>query len=451
MSAAKVSHQGRRMENTGAPIPTPDGRAGLRALRALLRTRSMLESLRALHGELGEIFQIEAGGFRPIVMAGPEAAHFVLVEARESLSWRPPDDPVSSLLRRGLLVTDGKEHDHGRQALSPPLHKKQLNSYIEDIRSAADWVMDHWKDGAEVDMLIEMRRLALLALSDTLFDYDLRPVLDRLVPAIEKTVDFISPGAWLLSARLPRWGFERSIRVVNDLLDEMIESRRASAGSVQDMIGGLIAAYGLDNDRIRDQLLTILIAGHDTSTAALSWTLHLLGEHPAVLNQVVNEVDRVVSEHGVGPAALDQLVFLDQIIAESLRLYPPIHLGNRIARSDLDYKGYLIPTGSRVIYSIYLTQRDPTHWPEPDRFDPGRFSLENKRNRPAYAYLPFGGGPRNCIGMAFAQLELKVVLSQLLLRFSIESCGGKVRPRMGATLEPSPAVRLRIRARSRRP
>lgn len=451
MSGMKDREEAIHSGNLGDPIPTPDGRAGLLALQALLRTGSMLESLRALHGSLGEIFQIEVGHFRPIVMAGPDAAHFVLVEARQSLSWRPPDDPVSELLRRGLLVTDGPEHDRGRRALSPPLHKKRLDAYIEGIRAASDWVMDSWVDGAEIDMLVEMRRLALLALSDTLFDYDLRPSLDRLVPAIERTVEYISPSAWLLAPRLPRWGYDRSIQLVNDLLADMIRERRTDGAAGEDMISGLIAAYGSDDDRIRDQLLTILIAGHDTSTAALSWTLYLLSEHPAVLDRTVREVDRTVGAVGIEPAAVDRMDYLDQVLAESLRLFPPIHLGNRIAKADLTYKGYLIPAGSRVVYSIYLTQRDPTHWPKPDRFDPGRFDPDRKRERPAYAYLPFGGGPRNCIGMAFAQLEAKVVLSHLLQRFSIESCGRRVRPRMGATLEPSPAVRLRVRARSGRP
>jgi cytochrome P450 len=442
---------GWKLENTdGVPVPTPDGRAGLQALRALLTERSMLASLRALHLALGEIFQIEIGGFNPIVMAGTEAAHFVLVEARQSLSWRPPGDPVSALLRRGLLVTDGQEHDHDRRVLAPALHKRRLTSYVAGIRSAANWVMDQWPDEAEVDMLVEMRRLALLALADTVFDYDLRPALGRLVPAIERTIDFISPGAWLLVPRLPRLGFGRSIHVVNDVLDDMIALRRSSGGDGQDMISGLLAAYGSDDNRIRDQLLTVLIAGHDTSTAALSWTLYLLGEHPAMLDQVVGEVDRAAGQGRLEPAWLDRMPFLEQVIAESLRLYPPIHLGNRIAREDLSYKGHFIPAGSRVIYSIYLTQRDPAIWPEPDRFDPGRFEIERKRDRPSYAYLPFGGGPRNCIGMAFAQLEIKVVLSQLLLRFSIESSGSRVRPRMGATLEPSPGVRLRVRRRRRR-
>jgi cytochrome P450 len=146
-------------------------------------------------------------------------------------------------------------------------------------------------------------------------------------------------------------------------------------------------------------------------------------------------------------AHVAQLDYTEQVIKETLRLYPPIHLGSRTAIEDVEYQGYVIPAGTRVLYSIYLTHRDKREWPDPDRFDPDRFLPEKIRGLSPYSYLPFGGGPRNCMGMAFAQVEAKVVLARVLQRYDLAFVRGTVRPHMGATLEPSPGVMLRASQR----
>jgi cytochrome P450 len=214
-------------------------------------------------------------------------------------------------------------------------------------------------------------------------------------------------------------------------------------GGMRDDLLGLLVESGMSDELIRDQLMTMLIAGHDTSTAALSWTLYLLGAHPAVMARACDEVRRVIgSERPPTYTDLSQLVYLEQVINESLRLYPPIHLGSRVAAVDLSFNGYHIPAGRRVLYSIYLTHRHPDYWPEPDRFDPDRFAPGSKQT--PYTFLPFGGGPRNCIGAAFAQVENKIVLARLLQRYDFTLVDERVRPYMGATLEPHPGVRMRI-------
>jgi cytochrome P450 len=143
---------------------------------------------------------------------------------------------------------------------------------------------------------------------------------------------------------------------------------------------------------------------------------------------------------------LSRLGYLDQVLKETLRLYPPIHLGSRIAATDLEFRSFPIPAGTRVLYSIYLTHRDEKQWHHPAAFIPERFSPELARQRHPYTFLPFGGGPRNCIGMAFAQVEVKVVLARILQKFDLEFTGHAVRLHMGATLEPRPGVRIRTRS-----
>jgi cytochrome P450 len=142
------------------------------------------------------------------------------------------------------------------------------------------------------------------------------------------------------------------------------------------------------------------------------------------------------------------MTYLGQVIDETMRLYPPIHIGNRIAATELHYDGHRIPAGTRVVYSIYLTHRHEAHWSDPERFDPERFGPQAGQKPPPYAYLPFGGGPRNCIGAAFAQVEGKVVLSRIIQNFELTLTGNKVHPHMGATLEPRPGVMMHVRPRS---
>jgi cytochrome P450 len=287
-------------------------------------------------------------------------------------------------------------------------------------------------------MLVEMRRIALLILMDNLYKVDFTPEIRRLWKAILRTIEYISPGLWMMWGGVPRFGYSRALRQMDAYLYQIIRTRRSAVGTADDILGLLVTAPEMTDDLIRDQLLTILIAGHDTSTALLSWTLYLLGKHPQVMERVRAEIETVLGAGPLEPAHIPQLVYLEQVLNEALRLYPPIHLGSRIAATDLEFKGYHIPAGTRVVYSIYLTHRHPSYWPEPNHFNPERFA---SGFRPApYTFLPFGGGPRNCIGAAFAQVEVKVILAQILQSFDLKLVGKAVHPHMGATLEPRPGV-----------
>jgi cytochrome P450 len=438
------------------PIPGPQ--AGRKALQALIgaggiNAGALLPALQAIHQEMGDIFRISLPGFSPVFLVGPQANHFVAVDGRTDLLWRPPKDPVTHLLRRGLLVTDGEEHDHLRRQLTPALHRRLMDGYAPKMLALTDEMAGSWQDGSLVDSLPEMRRLALLILFATLFDVDLRPDLHRIWPHLLSVLRYISPGLWLVFPRLPRFGYQRSIRALDSYLYELIRQRRAHQDEFgEDMLTHLVRQPDLDDDLVRDQLLTILIAGHDTSTALLTWALYLFAAYPDQQKAVQAEIDlRLAGQIPDARSTLD-LPHLEAFIQECLRLYPPIHIGNRIAARDLQYGGYHIPAGARVVYSIYLTHRDPRHWPDPERFDPARFMPGTRQSPPHYAYLPFGGGPRNCIGMAFAQVEVRLILSRLLqhFTFALPSRGAPdhTRPHMGATLEPHPSPRLVVRRRT---
>jgi cytochrome P450 len=313
------------------------------------------------------------------------------------------------------------------------------------VRSC-DQVIDAWGDNSTIDMLVEMRKVALLILTGTLFQEDFTPHLTSLWQSILRSIQYISPGPWLVWPEIPRPGYRRAIRKLDDYLYRLIAERRAHVGDSSDLLGALINS-GMKDDLIRDQLLTMLIAGHDTSTALLAWALYLLAMHGDLQAQARAEVEQVLGAGEPTTEGIGQLVYLDQVIKETLRLYPPIHLGSRIAATDLTFQDYSFPTGTRILYSIYLSHRHEGYWPNPARFDPDRFAPEEVRRRPAYLYLPFGGGQRNCIGMAFAQVEAKVILARLLQKYELRYAGNHLRPRMGATLEPHPGVRITVRRR----
>jgi cytochrome P450 len=318
-----------------------------------------------------------------------------------------------------------------------------LASYVETMWRCSDQISSQWRDGARIDLLVEMRRIALLILTKTLFNDDFSPQLKPLWQTILRTIQYISPGLWLLWPGIPRPGYRRALQQMDAYLYQLIALRRTHLGDDRDLLSGLIAA-GLSDALIRDQLLTMLIAGHDTSTALLAWALYLLAIHPDVLQRVQDEIARELRSQAPTLVAVNQLVLLDQVIKETLRLYPPIHLGSRIAATEIEFQNYVFPAGTRLLYSIYLTHRHKAYWPDPHRFDPGRFAPDHVRQQPPYSFLPFGGGPRNCIGMAFAQVESKVVLARILQQFELCFVGRHVRPRMGATLEPHPGVMVEV-------
>ena len=431
--------------------PSADSDTGRRILSALVKERSLLAALEEMRKLLGDVFSVNAPGFTPIFVAGPKACRSVLVKERHKVAWRNEGDAVTKLLRHGLLVEDDDDHARLRACMDPTLKRPRAVSNLSKMAAEVAFVCDQWRDGEVVDMLDEMRKISLLVLMRASFHWDFRGDMDRLWGPILTSIKYISPGPWLVWPSMPRLGFKRDLAELDEYLYQMIRTRRREMEESQappdpsDLLGALIAE-GLDDDLARDQLLTMLIAGHDTSTALLAWVFYLLGSHPEKMAAAREEVDRVLGGDKITPDHLPQLDYLDWTAKEALRLYPPIHVGNRRTREPMDVGGCPIKRGSRLMYSIYLTHRHPDYWEDSAAFKPERFGPDGPK-RQSFTFLPFGGGPRNCIGAAFAQVQSKVVLAHVLVNFSLELKEKMVRPYMGATLEPRPGVRMRIATR----
>ncbi|HEX8991086.1 MAG TPA: cytochrome P450 [Anaerolineales bacterium] len=419
-----------------------DSETGRQALRALLRERSLLGPLEVLYARVGRWFQVPLPSFHPYITGGPEANRKLLVTDSNKLLWRNPD-PVTEVLRRGVLVTDGEEHDHDRSLMEPDLHPSVLVHYMGTMLAQTERVTSTWQDGEVVDMLVEGRKIALLIVMQTLFGVDAWGDLPTIWEPLLKTIEYISPGPWILWRRFPRVGFKRHRQVLDDYLYHIIRSRRDSRGHM-DLLQHLLDAR-LDDDRIRDQMLTMLIAGHDTSTALLAWAFYLLGLHPDILADLTQQLDQALGKQPPPAVPGWQPPLLDHVIKETLRLYPPIHIGSRVVGQAVDFGGHAAAPGERILYSIYLTHRDPEYWENAETFCPDRFA--SGRKTPPFAYVPFGGGTRACIGAAFGQAEARLVLARLLQTYSFELVDASVRAHMGATLEPRPGVFLRVRKR----
>lgn len=439
--------------------PGSDPETGLAVLKAFIAEKSPLGPLRVMAEQVGRFFQVPLPFFNPYIVHGPAAVRKVLVTERDKFLWRN-QDPVTDLLDRGVLVTDGQEHDHYRKLMEPSLHPGRLPGYAEMMRQQTERVSAAWQDGQTVDLLVEGRKIALLIILQALFSRDAWDDLPRIWMPILKAINFISPGAWILWRRIPRPGYKKHLKTLDVYLYEIIAERRKALSDIRysntrgsnieapknDLLQHLLDA-GLPDERIRDQMLTMLIAGHDTSTALLAWIFTLLGQNPQVCASLVRALDE--SEPGQTPP------LLDQVIKETLRLYPPIHIGNRIAAQDVTFgEGETIPAGARMFYSIYLTQRDPAIWENPDQFQPERFARgrtplgSTGQATPPMSFIPFGGGPRACIGAAFGQAEARIVVSYLLQNFDFQPINPhEIHPQMGATLEPRPGVRMKIARR----
>ena len=419
-------------------------RTGLTALASLRHGFSgMLPVLSLIQQELGDVFQLELPGFRPVVVARPEAIRQVLVTQSTAFRSRHERDPVTRLLRRGFLVTDGDLHERLRTVVAASGRRDHFEPRAQLNVDATTRVMATWEPGRSYDVLAEMRKVALLSFEQVFLSHDAWADLARLWKPMLRTLSYIGPGIWtvLPSGALPP---PRAVEVLDAHLLHLIRSRRAESEPPNDLLTHLVQAFA-DNDLVRDQLLTMLIAGHDTSTAHLSWTLYLLGTHPKWMERVQSEIHSNLGADPPTPENVRGLSTLHNVLRESLRLFPPIHSLNRSAIKDVDVAGYRIAAGTRLLVSVYLVQRHPSYWDAPSEFRPQRWESGGQPH--PFSYVPFGAGARNCVGGAFAQLEAPLILTTLLQRYNLTLQPRQVSPHMGATLAPRPRVLMRVEAR----
>lgn len=309
---------------------------------------------------------------------------------------------------------------------------------------------ERWRDKREpFDVCAEMMGLTLSIIAHTMFSSDLageietvRRLMDEVVAQRPNLLDLFGLPRWLPRRQSKR--YRAAVAGFDALVARLIAERRAEGADHGDLLSMLLAARdpetgeGMTDKQLRDEILTIFIAGHETTANALSWTWHLLAQHPEVEAKMRAELDRVLGGRAPTFADLAELKYTRMVFEEAMRLYPPAHTISRTAIGEDWIGGVRIPPGAVMIINIYVTHRNPTLWPEPENFDPERFAPEVIAKRPRFAYLPFGGGPRICIGNGFAVAEAMVILAVLAQRYHL-------RPAPGHEVKPIGLVTLRAK------
>ncbi len=434
------------MTEAGTMLPRSDELRPVDGLRALWTLRhglsGLYEALEVARDGLGSVFELGFGRFRPVVVAEPRELERALVGERSALAWRPEGDPAAVLFRRSILVTDGEEHDAARAVMTPAFEPARLREATRGIPAIVETEVARWPEDGRIEAVEAMRRIAWRSFERVFFGRELRDEeIERVLPGLLAALRYIGPGAWVLRGRAGRP--PRAAGLLDAHVRAVIAKRRRAGGDGGTLLDRLLAAF--DDERARDHALTMLIAGHDTSTAQLSWALHLLARYPAWLARAAREARAAPQDGRLADLRADDLPVIDAVLKEVLRLWPPIHVGGRRLLREMELGGCPVAAGRRVMLSYFLVQRDPATWGSDARsFDPGRW-LRGGAPGP-FTYLPFGGGPRNCIGAGFANLEGRVVLARVLQLVDLAVTRRPLRGAMGATLEPRGGL-LRVRRR----
>jgi cytochrome P450 len=374
---------------------------------------------------------------------------------------------IAAYLGDGLLTSGGQLWRQQRRTVAPLFTHRRVAGYVDVMAEEAARVADAWADAAARDGVVDvgasMVDYALRAVGRILFGTD----VDDVVPVIRTTFPVLNGHVrrrGLTPVRPPRWWpspaevrATRARRALYDVVDAIIGRRPAPAGPEEaagtDLISLLLAARdpetgrGLTPQEIRDQVLIFLLAGHETTSTALTFTFQLLGRHPDAQADVRREVTDVLAGRSPRADDIGRLPLAAMALKEAMRLYPPAYALGRLAERDVTLGGRRVPAGSIVLLSPWATQRRPDLWPEPERFDPHRFAPEVEAERARYAYFPFAGGLRGCIGSHFAMTEAVVAVATLLSRYEVVAEASEIPLRTDITLQPATPVRCRVSLR----
>jgi len=441
-------------KDAGLP-PGPPGRFPLGNLSLL---RDPLRHLTEGRERFGDAVCFRVGPVRFVSVADPELAQHVLVRNHRNYVKSRSYQGLRLVLGDGLVTSEGELWRRQRKLAQPAFHRQRLAALAGTMSECVREHLRDWDDRvrptASIDVHAEMMQLTLRIVGRTLFGTDLGRDLGALGPAITTCLHKANEYAESI-VRIPLWvptpsnlRFARAKRLLDGIVYDIIEQRRRSARAGahgdrrDDLLGMLMAATdeagAMSDAQLRDEVMTLFMAGHETIATAMSWTWMLLHQHPEVAARVRDEARDVLGGRTAGLDDLPRLVKTGQVIDEVMRLYPPAWIVERQALADDQLGPWRIPAGTIVAPAPWVMHRHPGLWEDPLRFDPERFAPERAEGRPKHAYLPFGAGPRVCIGNHFALMEAKIILASLIQRFEIEV----IRPE---TIALDPRVTLRPR------
>lgn len=441
----------------------PPGPPGLPIVgNALLLWEDQLQNAIRAHGEYGDIVRMKFGPFRYYLVSDVDAIKHVLIDNNKNYVKSRNYQGLKLVLGDGLVTSDGELWRRQRKLAQPAFVKRRIEAFAEPMARLSEEQLAAWDrlpDGASIDVHEAMMKLTFRIVGRTLFDAELGHDGDRIGPHITTLIHYANDYAESLVRVPPRYlptrknrEFLRAKREVDRIVADIVEARRKSGEEREDLLGLLMSAadeHGrMSEQQLRDEVLTLAMAGHETTANALSWTFHLLSLHPEVDRRVEAELDEVLGGRTPSLDDLPKLAFTDRVIRESMRLYPPAWAFERDALEDDVLCGYRIEKGSTIGVATYALHRHPKHWENPEGFDPDRFLPERSEGRSRFAYLPFGAGPRQCIGMGMALMESLVVIATLRQRYRLELVPGhEVKLDPSVTLRPANGIRMWLRRR----
>lgn len=432
-------------------LPDPPGPGLLEGWR-LLRA-SPPEALLQLARDYGDVVRWR-GFFAIYCINHPDLVRQILTQSWPRFTKNTVDyRVVGRTLGRGLVTNDGDDWARQRRLMQPVFANRAIDKFDDVINAMTAQLATKWA-GHRADETVwldrDMSRITFQIVSRTLFGADIDDAADEMVEILHT----VNQHPLKLSALLTLWPwipvpsnqrFKRIKQRLNDIVDSLVARHRASASDGRgDIVDRLLAArdpesgQGMSNDQMRDEIITLLLAGHETSATALSWTYFLLAQNRDCEARLVSELDSVLGGRAAVSADLARLPYLKQVVQESMRLYPPVWGIARRTSEAMELGGYRIPAQGYISISMYALHRHPDYWTDPDRFDPERFAPNRGEQRHSYCYIPFSAGPRACIGAGMAMLEIQLVLAQLLQRF-------RVHPVPGTPIVPQAVVTLKQR------
>lgn len=413
----------------------------------------------------GDVAFFRMGPLPLYMVYHPDGIRHILVDNKRNYDKNTPVfGLLKGLLGNGLLLSDGDFWLRQRRLMQPIFHRERINGFARIMTGAADKILTEWQPYAGgnqvLDVSREMMRLTLDIACRSLFSMDIQRETSAVAGAVDVFLEdftFRFDHPFYPPERVPtphNRRFRGAVAVLDRIVYGMIARRRQDTGSYDDMLSLLLEARdeetgeGMTDKQIRDELVTLLTAGHETTANALTWAFYLLSTHPDVERRLHAEVDAVLGGRTPQADDLAKLEYTRRVIDETLRLYPPAWITNRHAVEADQVCGYDIPKGATVSVSPYVTHRLPEFWENPEGFDPERFTLDKVKARPMFAYFPFGGGPRMCIGKYFALTEAPLVLASIVQRCRLDLLPGhEVRKRPLLTLRPEGGLPMTLHYR----
>lgn len=410
--------------------------------------------------EHGDIVRLRLGPRTVYLLSHPDYIEEVLVKQKGVTKVKTAN--FSPVAGNGLLRSEGEFHMRQRRLAQPGFHLKRIAGYTEVMARHTQAMLQTWQDGEVRDLHEEMMHLTLLIVAQTLFNADLThdthtigEALNELLLGMNQRMNY--PILATITANWPlpsNRRFEKALADMDNIVYRIIGERRAGGEDVGDLLSMLLLAQdeegtgSMSDEQLRDEVITLLLAGHETTANALSWTWYLLAQHPEVRAKLEAELAQVLNGRFPTFADLPNLPYTDQIIQESMRLYPPAWLQGRQLNQAITFGNHTLPENSIVFFSQYVMHRHPAYWENPNAFQPERFAPENAQSRPRFAYFPFGAGTRQCIGKSFALMEAQLILAGIAQSYRLDLQGHQpITPQPLITLRPKEGIPMVLHQR----